>query len=93
MKENFRDQETDLVAVCSKSDLSLEGNNRRRAYISCYGESHNVFLKGLFPTVTWPNVNWTSPGVALLVSIVRLGKSSQTFLYVLAAGSLARIIS
>ena len=31
----------------------------------------------LFPTVAWANVNWTLPGVALLVSMARLGKSSQ----------------
>ena len=42
--------------------------------------------RDLFPTNAWLNVNWTSPGVALLVSIARLGKSSQTLLYVLAAG-------
>ena len=25
-KENFRDQETDIVAVCGKSDVHLNGN-------------------------------------------------------------------
>ena len=36
-------------------------------------------LRDLFPTVTCANISWTSPGVALLVSIARLGKLSQSF--------------
>ena len=48
--------------------------------------------RDLFPTVTWKNVNWTSPGVALLTSMARLGKSSQTFFYFSSAGSLARMM-
>ena len=45
--------------------------------------------RDLFPTVTCVNVSWTSFGVALLVGMARLGKSSQTFLYFF-GGRLAR---
>ena len=50
-------------------------------------------LRDLFPTVLCKNVSWTFPGVALLVSLTRLGKSFQTFSYFSAAGSLARMMS
>ena len=46
----------------------------------------------LFPTAAWLNVTSTLPGIVLLVSIARLGKSSQTFLYFSADGLLVRII-
>ena len=35
--------------------------------------------RDLFPTVACANVNWTLPGVVILVSIEKLGKSLQTF--------------
>ena len=28
-KENFHNRDTDLVAICGKSNINLEGNNRR----------------------------------------------------------------
>ena len=42
-----------------------------------------------FPTAVWLNFNWTLLGVALLVSITILDKSSQTLLYFF-VGRLAR---
>ena len=50
-------------------------------------------LRDLLPMVACTNVCWILPGVVLLVSIARLGKSLQTYLYFLAAGSLARMMS
>ena len=47
----------------------------------------------LLPTSACAKVSWTSPGVTLLVSMVRLGNSSQTFFYFLVAVSLARMMS
>ena len=38
--------------------------------------------RDLFPSAAWPNINWTLPGMALLVSIAILGKFSQTLFYV-----------
>ena len=50
-------------------------------------------MRSLFPTDACTNVSWTSLGVALLVSMDRLGKLSQTFLNFSKAGLLVRMIS
>ena len=44
-----------------------------------------------FQMDAWPDVNCNLAGVAILVSIARLGESLQTFLYFLAAASIARM--
>ena len=49
--------------------------------------------RDLFPTVEWPNVNWTSPGMDLFVSMARFGKLSQMLLNFSVAGTIARIAS
>ena len=51
------------------------------------------YLWDLFPTDACTNVSWDSPSVALSVSMERSGKSSQTFLYFSAAGSIAHMMS
>ena len=38
-------------------------------------------LRNLLPMVACKNFSWTSPGVALLMSMARLGKSLQFFLF------------
>ena len=50
-------------------------------------------LRDLFPTVVCQDVSWTFSGMAILVSMEILGKSSQTVLYFWAAGSLARMMT
>ena len=77
-KEDFRDWETYLVAVHGKGDFDLQGNYRRWSEIA---KATTDSPRDLFPTAAWPNVNWISPGVVLLVSMARFGKSSQTLLY------------
>ena len=49
--------------------------------------------RDLFPTDACMNVSWTFPGVELLVSMARLVKLSQTFLYFSKVGLLVRMIS
>ena len=49
--------------------------------------------RDLFPIDVCTNISCTSPGVPLLVSMARLGKSPKTFLYFSLAGLLVHMIS
>ena len=51
------------------------------------------YLRDLFPTDACAKVSWTLLVVAILVSMSKLGKSSQFFKYSLKAGLIVRIIS
>ena len=68
---------------------NIEGKSRFPAWANTTTDSPRV----LFLMVVWVNVNWDPPGVALLVSMERLGKSLQIFFYFLAAGLLACMMS
>ena len=92
-KENFRDQKTDIVAVHRKATSILKETTEYELISPARTKSTTDPPRDLFPTVAWPNVNRNLPGVALLVSIARLRKSSQTFLYFSAVISLAHMIS
>ena len=69
-----------LVAVREKAiSILMETTESALRYPSRENTTRNP-PRDLFTMVTWPNVNWNLPGVALMVTIARLRKSSQTFL-------------
>ena len=70
-----------LTPSAAKVMSILRGKTEGELRSPARSKATTDYPRNLFPTAAWPNVNWTSPGVALLVSIARLGKSSQTFLY------------
>ena len=82
----------DLVAIHGKSGVHLDGEKKGELGSPARAKATEDSPRELFLMVAWPNVNWTLLDVAILVSIARLGKSSQTFLYFPAAGLLARMI-
>ena len=61
-KENFRD--LSILRETTEGDLRSPAR----------AKPTTDYPKDLFPMVAWPNIHWTSPGVALLVSIAKFGK-------------------
>ena len=82
-----------LLPYAEKAMSILMETTECEARISAREKATTDYPRDLFPMVTLQNVYWTLPGVALLVSMTRLGKSSQTLLYFLADGSLGRMVS
>ena len=67
------------VMYMSTKTIEIEWSDQYRANATTDSSRH------LLLTYVCTNISWTSSGVALLVSVVILGKSLQMFLYFLKA--------
>ena len=69
MKENLHDHEVYLVTGADFGVFSVYGNNCRHLGHPAREKAMTVPPREFFPMVSRQNSTWTSPGVALLVSM------------------------